>query len=191
MINSTDNNDESDAFASSLPPPEARPPKKGVSKYKTLIALSSVLLVFGSAAGVAILVSNLSKGDRVASSSNVAADVSDEKLEVFGQFDEKVVAEEVPVADIEVVEDEPVVEVEEVVEKVEPIEWEEEVDCDEEPVRARTLQNSGGQASVQLFNRRVMTNQKQLLRGGRRLTFDEVQSSSSKKVSLFLYYIHP
>jgi len=178
MMNSTDNNDESDAFASSLPPPEARPPKKGVSKYKTLIALSSVLLVFGSAAGVAILVSNLSKGDRVASSSNVAAD-------------EEVVAEEVPVADIEVVEDEPVVEVEEVVEKVEPNEWE-EVDCDEEPVRARTLQNSGGQASVQLFNRRVMTNQKQLLRGGRRLTFDEVlQSSSSKKVSLFLYYIHP
>jgi len=177
-MNSTDNNDESDAFASSLPPPEARPPKKGVSKYKTLIALSSVLLVFGSAAGVAILVSNLSKGDRVASSSNVAAD-------------EEVVAEEVPVADIEVVEDEPVVEVEEVVEKVEPNEWE-EVDCDEEPVRARTLQNSGGQASVQLFNRRVMTNQKQLLRGGRRLTFDEVlQSSSSKKVSLFLYYIHP
>jgi len=182
MINSTDNNDESDAFASSLPPPEARPPKKGVSKYKTLIALSSVLLVFGSAAGVAILVSNLSKGDRVASSSNVAADVPDEKLEVFGQFDEEVVAEEVPVADIEVVEDEPVVEVEEVVEKV---------DCDEEPVRARTLQNSGGQASVQLFNRRVMTNQEQLLRGGRRLTFDEVHSSSSKKVSLFLYYIHP
>ena len=178
----TENIENNDAFASALasaasekPPLAARPPKtKGSTTKKTILALGSVLLVFGLAAGIAVVVSNLNNGD--VASSTVASDVSDEKLEaipvdeevpveeVFGVFEEPPVVAEEPI----VVEEEPVV-----VAKVEPTEWDEEEDCPEEsPVRARALQNS----SVQLFNRRVMKNhinkggkKKQLLRGGRRL----------------------
>jgi len=194
----TENIENNDAFASALasaasekPPLAARPPKtKGSTTKKTILALGSVLLVFGLAAGVAILVSNLNNGN-AAASSNVAADVSDEKLEAI-PVDEEVVEEYGVFEDVEAVEEPVVVEepVEEepVVAKVEPTEWDEEEDCPEDPIRARALQNSSGQASVQLFNRRVMKNhinnggkekqQQQLLRGGRRLQ----PESKSKKV---------
>jgi len=199
----TENIENNDAFASALasaasekPPLAARPPKtKSSTTKKTILALGSVLLVFGLAAGVAILVSNLNNNNDAASS-NVAADVSDEKLEAipvdeevpveeeYGVFEEPPVVAEEPI----VVEEEPVV-----VEKVEPTEWDEK-DCPEVPIRARALQNSGGQASVQLFNRRVMKNhinnggkkkpQQQLLRGGRsrRLQPEPESKSKSKKV---------
>ena len=197
MTMMTENIENNDPFASALasaasekPPLAARPPKTNTTK-KTILALGSVLLVFGLAAGIAILVSNLNNGDATASST--VADVSDEKLEVipvdeeveeYGVFEEPPVVGEEPI----VVEEEPVV-----VAKVEPTEWDEEEDCPETPERARALQNSGGQASVQLFNRRVMKNhinkggkKKQLLRGGgRRL---QPESKSKKVCSIYDMY---
>jgi len=198
----TENIENNDAFASALasaasekPPLAARPPKtKSNTTKKTILALGSVLLVFGLAAGVAILVSNLNNNNDTASS-NVAADVSDEKLEAipvdeevpveeFGVFEEPPVVAEEPI----VVEEEPPV----VVAKVEPTEWDED-DCPEPPAPVRALQNSGEQASVQLFNRRVMKNhinkggkkkQHQLLRGGRRL---QPESKSKKVCPIYVY----